>query len=235
MKKYLMYHLRWQAGIFISWPVLHVLEIIGITSILFKMTVVSFVGACIFWHIDKWIFKGGGMKLVDEALTVPSKWGLVLEVLKHSWLFIKKGCWWKAMKSALRGKIFIEITPPIEVRNLKKERVKFSPTYLFSKVNRDKNGVVDSEYVKTVQRSAKENREYFAEVHKDPNIEKLHEVLDTLKHVNEPMIYKGEAAEKFGSWLSVDKENAELKKAKPRKRGSKVVNKKKAGPKRKKA
>lgn len=247
MKKYLMYHLRWQAGIFISWPVLHVLEIIGITSILFKMTVVSFVGACIFWHIDKWIFKGGGMKidvmsLSDESLKIQPRWKRVLEILTHSGFFIKHGFWWRAMKYAFNGKTYIHNKMKLEP----KQEVFVTYRSIFKK---DVN-FKDKAESDLPRMTPEKMREKFAKDDAGSG------------NPNEETIYKGEAAGKFGNWLAFDKENVSVKKkavekqempslkvllselpstnapnkkAKPRKRGSKVVNKKKAGPKRKKA
>ena len=57
MKKYLTYHAKWQLGIIVSWPCMYLfLDILGWSNL---ATVIGFqfVGAIIFYPIDKFIFK----------------------------------------------------------------------------------------------------------------------------------------------------------------------------------
>lgn len=54
-KKYFMYHLRWQGSNIIFLPIMWALEEI-FSSLSIRLTISAFVGACIFWYLDKWIF-----------------------------------------------------------------------------------------------------------------------------------------------------------------------------------
>ena len=55
-KQYLLYHLRWQISGIIMYPVLGILQSFGL-PLWFGVVMAQFVGALIFWFIDKWIFK----------------------------------------------------------------------------------------------------------------------------------------------------------------------------------
>jgi len=52
---YIIYHLRWQGSIVCLWPVMYLLEHL-INSIAIKLILANFIGACIFWFVDRLIF-----------------------------------------------------------------------------------------------------------------------------------------------------------------------------------
>lgn len=52
---YIFYHLRWQGSIICLWPFLYLLEHL-IDSLAIRLILANFIGACIFWYIDKIIF-----------------------------------------------------------------------------------------------------------------------------------------------------------------------------------
>ena len=54
-KSYLMYHIRWQAGIVFSWPVLYLLQQVLHFGYFMTLISFSFLGAVFFWPIDRWI------------------------------------------------------------------------------------------------------------------------------------------------------------------------------------
>ena len=57
MKKYLTYHAKWQLGIIVSWPCMYLFSDILGWSNLATVIGFQFVGAIVFWPIDKFIFK----------------------------------------------------------------------------------------------------------------------------------------------------------------------------------
>jgi len=62
MKKYLMYHGKWQLGFFVVTPVLYIcLDVLHMPYWLAVITF-QFLGALIFFPIDNWIFKQGNQK-----------------------------------------------------------------------------------------------------------------------------------------------------------------------------
>jgi len=56
MKRYLIYHLRWQVSAWVMLPLMNFLNSQNIPLWLNLMIGQCF-GACVFWFIDKWIFK----------------------------------------------------------------------------------------------------------------------------------------------------------------------------------
>lgn len=57
MKRFLLYCLRWQMSSPIIWFVLY-LTLEDLTAL--QATVLAnFVGSCVFFWVDKWIFRGG--------------------------------------------------------------------------------------------------------------------------------------------------------------------------------
>lgn len=55
--KYIKYHLRWQSGILFTWPVMYLLKDVLHCSDVITIVAFQFVGAVIYWFIDKSIFK----------------------------------------------------------------------------------------------------------------------------------------------------------------------------------
>ena len=57
MKKYLTYHLKWQLGFFVAWPCMFLFQ--DFLGWPYWATVLGFqfIGAIIFWPIDKFIFR----------------------------------------------------------------------------------------------------------------------------------------------------------------------------------
>jgi hypothetical protein len=56
-KTYLIYHLKWQLGILVSWPCMWLLKDVLGWSNFWTIIGFQFIGALIFWNIDKHIFK----------------------------------------------------------------------------------------------------------------------------------------------------------------------------------
>jgi len=56
-KRYIIYHIKWQAGVVISWPCMWLMHDIWGWSNFWTIIGFQFVGALIFWNIDKLIFK----------------------------------------------------------------------------------------------------------------------------------------------------------------------------------
>ena len=57
MKKFLTYHAKWQLGIIVSWPCMYLFSDILGWSNLATVIGFQFVGAIIYYPIDKFIFK----------------------------------------------------------------------------------------------------------------------------------------------------------------------------------
>ncbi len=57
MKKYLLYHLRWQSGFVICTPLLYLFIDNWHWPIWVSTIVMQFVGGCIYWYADKFIFR----------------------------------------------------------------------------------------------------------------------------------------------------------------------------------
>ena len=55
MKRYLIYHLRWQVSAFVMMPIMAYLE--GKVPLEINLMIGQFIGALIFWWIDRLIFK----------------------------------------------------------------------------------------------------------------------------------------------------------------------------------
>lgn len=56
-KKYVAYHLRWQLGWFVFTPILYILIDYFKFPLWSSMIIAQFIGACIFWYVDRLIFK----------------------------------------------------------------------------------------------------------------------------------------------------------------------------------
>lgn len=55
-KQYLLYHLKWQLGIIVSLPCMYIMRDVWGWSHFSTIVGFQFVGALIFWNIDKYIF-----------------------------------------------------------------------------------------------------------------------------------------------------------------------------------
>jgi hypothetical protein len=56
-KLFLAYVIKWQLGIFVSWPIMYIMkDVLGWGNF---VTIISFqfIGALIYWPIDRYIFK----------------------------------------------------------------------------------------------------------------------------------------------------------------------------------
>ena len=56
-KRYGIYHAKWQIRVVISWPCMYLMLDIWGWNNFWTIIGFQFVGALIFWNIDKWIFK----------------------------------------------------------------------------------------------------------------------------------------------------------------------------------
>jgi len=56
-KQYIQYHLKWQSGFFITWPVLMICTNYFHLPLWTSTIIFQFVGAIVFWYVDKWIFR----------------------------------------------------------------------------------------------------------------------------------------------------------------------------------
>ena len=56
-KRYIIYHVKWQVGVVISWPCMWLMHDIWGWSNFWTIIGFQFVGALIFWNVDKLIFK----------------------------------------------------------------------------------------------------------------------------------------------------------------------------------
>ena len=56
-KLYLIYHLKWQIGIVVSWPCMWLLHDVFGWNNFYTIIGFQFIGACIFWNVDKLIFR----------------------------------------------------------------------------------------------------------------------------------------------------------------------------------
>jgi hypothetical protein len=55
-KKYGIYHARWQLSTVVMSAPLYVLtDVVGLMSVV-ALPIVQFLGACVFWYVDGWIF-----------------------------------------------------------------------------------------------------------------------------------------------------------------------------------
>lgn len=55
-KKYAIYHGRWQLSTLVmTIPIFVLTSWLGLPSVV-ALPIVQFIGACIFWYVDKWIF-----------------------------------------------------------------------------------------------------------------------------------------------------------------------------------
>lgn len=68
--KYLKYHLRWQSGILFTWPVMYVLKDVLHCSDVITIVAFQFVGAVIYWFIDKSIFKNKEVEAIETKLPI---------------------------------------------------------------------------------------------------------------------------------------------------------------------
>ena len=56
-KRYIIYHIKWQVGVVISWPCMWLMHDIWGWSNFWTIIGFQFVGSLIFWNVDKLIFK----------------------------------------------------------------------------------------------------------------------------------------------------------------------------------
>jgi len=56
MKKFLMYSLKWQSGIIVSYPCMYLFHDYLHWNNFNTIIAFQFVGACVFYNIDVWIF-----------------------------------------------------------------------------------------------------------------------------------------------------------------------------------
>ena len=55
-KQYLIYHGRWQLSTLVMMLPMYLLaDVVGLASF-YALPIVQFIGATIFWYVDKWIF-----------------------------------------------------------------------------------------------------------------------------------------------------------------------------------
>jgi len=55
-KQYGIYHGRWQLSTVVMSAPLYVLtDVLGLMSVI-ALPIVQFIGACVFWYVDRWIF-----------------------------------------------------------------------------------------------------------------------------------------------------------------------------------
>ena len=55
-KRYLEYHARWQVSGVIMIPLMYLIKYLGFTLYM-NIIIAQFVGAIVFWKIDKWLFE----------------------------------------------------------------------------------------------------------------------------------------------------------------------------------
>jgi len=65
IKRYLIYHLRWQVSAIIMMGPMMILQAFGFPLWL-NLSIGQFIGAIIFYYIDKKIFSGREAKVVEE-------------------------------------------------------------------------------------------------------------------------------------------------------------------------
>lgn len=53
---FLMYMLKWQLGIIVSWPCMYLFQDVLQWSNFWTIIAFQFIGALVFWNIDKFIF-----------------------------------------------------------------------------------------------------------------------------------------------------------------------------------
>ena len=70
MKKYLTYHAKWQLGIIVSWPCMYLFSDILGWSNLATVIGFQFVGALVFWPIDKFIFNMKRSKALKQIIII---------------------------------------------------------------------------------------------------------------------------------------------------------------------
>lgn len=63
MKKFLLYLIRWEMSTFTLAPVISLLAIYGITNSWIAAFTGNFIGACIFFWVDRWIFKSNAFEI----------------------------------------------------------------------------------------------------------------------------------------------------------------------------
>ncbi len=66
MKKYTIYHIRWQISALVMMPIMIFLE--QHLPLWQNLMIGQFVGALIFWNIDKWIFGRHNESVIDEEI-----------------------------------------------------------------------------------------------------------------------------------------------------------------------
>ena len=61
-KRYLEYHVRWQVSALVMMPVMYSIDYVEL-PLWSNLMITQFIGAIIFWKIDKWLFEH---KIEDE-------------------------------------------------------------------------------------------------------------------------------------------------------------------------
>jgi len=56
LKQFIVYHIRWQSGFIVSFPVMYICQQYYHMSLFWSVFSFQFVGACLFYFIDKLIF-----------------------------------------------------------------------------------------------------------------------------------------------------------------------------------
>jgi hypothetical protein len=57
LNRYVLYHIKWQTGVVVSWPCMYLMHDVWGWNNFWTIIGFQFVGALIFWNIDKLIFK----------------------------------------------------------------------------------------------------------------------------------------------------------------------------------
>ena len=57
MKKYLIYHARWQTGFILQYPLTYLMIDMWQLPTWLYCVLFAFIGACVYWFVDQWIFK----------------------------------------------------------------------------------------------------------------------------------------------------------------------------------
>ena len=70
MKRYLIYHLRWQVSAWVMLPIMLFLE--KHLPLWLNLMVGQAFGACIFWFVDKWIFTGNNHEKDRKSRSSPA-------------------------------------------------------------------------------------------------------------------------------------------------------------------
>jgi hypothetical protein len=56
LKQFAIYACKWQLGIIVAWPCTYLFKNILGWSDFSNIVAFQFIGACVFWNVDRWIF-----------------------------------------------------------------------------------------------------------------------------------------------------------------------------------